>query len=113
MTAVPGERRRAVRYRPRDASVEILGRIAALTDLSVMGMHTNGVWEGLAPGSVVSVVLRLPRARADRPPHRFDLAAIVVGQSAAGTALRYLQPSKRWVRALEAYLAAAAEAIAD
>ncbi len=102
-----GDRRRAVRYRPRDASVEILGRIAGLTDLSAMGMHANAVWEGLAPGSIVSAVLRLPRARPERPPHRFELAALVVGQSAAGTALRYLQPSRRWVRALEAYMAAA------
>jgi hypothetical protein len=96
-----------VRYRPRDASVEILGRIAGLTDLSVMGMHTKDVWANLVPGSIVSAVLRLPRARPERPPHRFELAALVVGQSAAGTALRYLQPSRRWVRALEAYMAAA------
>ena len=102
-----GERRRAMRYQPRDASVEIQGRIAALTDLSAMGMHTGAVWEGLAPGSVVALVLRLPRARPERPAHRFELSAIVVGQSAAGTALRYLQPSRRWVRALEAYLTAA------
>jgi len=105
MTA-SGERRRAVRYRPRDASVEILGRIAEITDLSVMGMHANAVWDGLGPGSIVSAVLRLPRARADRPPHRFELAALVVSQSAAGTGLRYLQPSRRWVQALEAYMAA-------
>jgi len=104
---VSGERRRAVRYRPRDASVEIQGRIANLTDLSAMGMHANAVWAGLAPGSVVAAILRLPRVRPERPPHRFELPAIVVGQSAAGTALRYLQPSRRWVRALEAYMAAA------
>jgi hypothetical protein len=108
-----GERRRAVRYRPRDARVEILGRSVGLTDLSVMGMHTNALWEDLAPGSIVSLILRLPRANPTRPPHRFELAAIVVGQSATGTALRYLQPSKRWVRALEAYLAADSDAGAD
>ncbi len=100
----PEERRRERRFQIPDAAVTAAGETVGVRNMSTIGIACQTAISGVRRNQILPIQLALPRRAADRCPHRFTLLAIVMENNGRGLILRFIQPSRVWVRAMVNYL---------